>query len=147
MWIENDSFASNESDWCSMIYYKVVTDNLKSIMSKLHSFPEKYVTQYKIGEWTKPAIANTKLFVFNDLAAARRFSLMEDGRLYSCDVINPFEKTVGASFNFFDNFWKHEDVKYLCDRQYFMPLPNNTVFCDAVKLIEEIKNESDYRTV
>lgn len=128
------------------MYYKVVSvidDKFYSALT--YGKVQDFHVNYKIGEWVKPVIENSKLFVFSDLDSAERYCKLQfttrevvDGgiQIFSCEVLNP--TTEGKMCEFaggwlIRRFWEKGETIYDC------PLLLDTVLCDAVKLIEEVK--------
>lgn len=127
------------------VYYKVLTDTLQSVIANNTLLS----VEYRIGEWVKPNVEGTDLMVFNTLQAAQDFrESCYYQRIFECEVKNPRKRGVFV-------FWN--DVKYgkqlpqsilnlislkKRKKKYLdkidSALPNDTIFCSAVKLIKEI---------
>ena len=118
-----------------MIYYKVLRENLLSATT----YTRGVEVQYKVDEWIKPQVENTKLMVFETFELAKRFcdKLCGQRYIYSCEVANPqpapaklcsvwSEQKYGA-------FWENKVNENLIN----LPSPQGTIICDAVKLIEQ----------
>lgn len=115
-----------------MLYYKLVQNRNNEIWSFTYN---QHNIQYKVGEWVRPTLANSKLFVFGSLEAAKRYSCMPGFSIYSCEVENPTKAELMADWvfdNLFESFWN--SPKYSNPQR----VPNGTVYCDAVKLIEKV---------
>lgn len=132
-------------------YYKVVNPlTLTSCCTNWH-FPEQFRVKYKVGLWTKPTIAGTRLFVFNDLQDAKDFCaknyMTRSWDIYECVVKNP-RKDVVANVKNIKEFWeivtKFRQKKkgglrkavsdILMDKQ-----PTNVWSGTEVKLIKQVK--------
>jgi hypothetical protein len=130
------------------IYYKVVTQDLKSFLShrlsygsykQKHIFDRDFAVQYKIGEFVYPVFEKSKLYVFNSLFFAHQFGFTTSGeyKIYSCEVINPSPHSLVCDWSYvsqFHDFWKNED------RIYKGISPYATVMCDTVKLCVKLHN-------
>ena len=69
------------------IAYKVVDSELRSV-GLLHI--SRYSIQYKIGEWVKPKLKKSRLFVCDNIKDAISGSnhLMDTRRIYKCKIRN-----------------------------------------------------------
>lgn len=87
------------------MYYKCVSESIDGLFS-LCASGENWVVQYKVGEFVKPKVANSKLMVFDDIVEARNFGQW-CGHVYSCEVINP-TKPDYLCYSLFDleKFWE-----------------------------------------
>lgn len=129
------------------IYYKVVDRDLRSAVISKKKIPvdvrERFTVKYKLNEWVRPNVEKTDLMVFATKAAAQdfiRFSI-DDYKIFKCHAKNP--RTRGLiiywrelSENIINQFVKLRRNKKQI-RTDVIP-PKGTVFCSAVKLIEEI---------
>jgi len=137
--------------------YKFTTANLKSYLSDfgpaLQEVKEKYTIQYKIGERISPK--NGKIFAFSDLSSMKTWvnrCVITRGievRFFKChgyDVIyNPRVQTT-INILCIDTFWKYFDKNNIDHTPYFLltksnytETKSNFVFCDSIKLIEELE--------
>ncbi|MCB0448435.1 MAG: hypothetical protein KDD03_13190 [Gelidibacter sp.] len=136
------------------MYYKVVDQNLQSIVANVNSSEGRdaidiindFTVQYIENKWVRPRKKGTKLMVFDDFHDARYFHSWRGGQIYECKVINP--KEVGF-LSFFrslaDNYKLLERLvnareKYSHLQTYCsgcLP-PTGTWFCDAIKLTKRI---------
>jgi len=125
----------------SELYYKIVNTEdgvLKSCIIPKYSGG----IVYRVGEWTKPVIANSKLFVFNSLESAKNF---RGGNwfqsIYECEVINPTlpPSVIVHHMSFYrytvEKFWDGHALNLDEQSDYII---NGTVFCDSVKLTKLI---------
>jgi len=109
-------------------FYKVVSQDLKSAIIKL--------VDYKIGLWVEPEFG--KLFVFNNLVAARSFAVNNgnDKRIFYCSVKNPKFASLASCF-----YSKEELIDFWNSNPLFVQtrfVPDGTRLCDAVKLEHEV---------
>ena len=128
------------------MYYKVVSvidDKFYSALT--YGKVQDFHVNYKIGEWVKPVIENSKLFVFSRLNRAERYyklqfttrEVVNGGiQIFSCEVLNP--TTEGKMCEFaggwaIHKFWEKGGTIYDC------PLLLDAVLCDAIKLIERVQ--------
>ena len=112
-------------------------------MMTYEPLPLPHHVEYTINKWVLPTIKDSKLFVFDDLEAARRYcwynfaieEQLHKIKIFTCEVLNPTEKGYMCQY-FYElavvEFWRGKD-------KYKRSLLSNTVLCDAVKLIEEVK--------
>lgn len=119
-------------------YYKVVDRVCGHYISVMVGGSDIGVN-YPIGAFAYPKVENSKLFVFDDLQAAIDFSIgLLD--IFECEVINPVKYTGYIAKWYMTNdimrFWKTGIAA-----ENARPVISDTVLCDAVKLIREIKIE------
>lgn len=126
------------------IYYKVVHEDLKSIVAR----NTMLCTQYKIGEWVYPNVKYTDLMVFDNMYSAMTFREGSGRKVFECVVKNPRKRgpfigweyvEYGSSTPFDLNClieYKKKKKGYL--KGLYTSPPVGTVFCSAVKLIKEI---------
>ena len=122
-----------------MHYYKVVDEDLRSCC-KNDFFPEEYRVQYIVGEFVKPSVDETCLYVFKEFVNAKDFinNAFIDGpywKIYRCEVTNPLRASSLAYPESIHRFWKGQYVEY---ETY--PAPKGTYRCDSVKLIEKVED-------
>ncbi|RDJ34952.1 MAG: hypothetical protein DWQ19_08955 [Crenarchaeota archaeon] len=121
-------------------FYKVVFHGNKLL--SCGNIPKNLKIEYKLNEWVKPKKKYSKLFVFKEPTYARCHAFLPGNEVYECEVVNPIPGNCILGFKQIDNpalflkFWKHpeKDNKHL--RTY--DAPNNTHYCDAVKLIKKV---------
>lgn len=126
------------------IFYKVVQRHTLASYNVGHNpyYIESGLSiRYAIGNWTYPKIKRTKLFVFKDLEAAKKIVGRDKSHysIYSCEVKNPKDYgpvNVYDSENLLQAIKNKKKYKHLINMKF---VPGGTIFCDAVKLIEEIK--------
>ena len=129
-------------------YYKVVTGSLKSSQVKYWwtDYREKYLVQYKIGEWVEPKVEGSSLMVFSSLEDALRFvsSNVSNHKIFECEIEGAKKNGIfSGQFTKIDALlseckklkkakkgWTH-----LCNTT---GIPKGTVFADRVKLIKEV---------
>lgn len=121
------------------IYYKVVNSHNKSArwwprnLSRIH---------YKINEWITPDIG--KIFIFDTLKNAIEFHYgFDNEKIYKCVVKNPTkaEYYLNNSNSSIEDFWKnYNKPTELAKINGVAEPPKGTIYCDAVKLLEEVTN-------
>jgi len=117
-------------------YYKVVS-YVKGQLTSFMTRNSEVTVVYKVGEFVKPLLANSKLFVFDDLSHARMMAGCR-GYIYECEIKNPEKPNprIAAWYNVDEirTYWREgiERLPRSCRT------PFNTVLCDEVKLIKEI---------
>lgn len=126
------------------IYYKVLTQELKSVISRNGPLEDRFITenliiQYKINEWIKPKIKYTKLMVFDNLDDAKYFTRGTQLIIYECKIKNPSKN---GPFAIFYHNLASTVMQYIkiAKNKKKLPktstsIPPGTVFCSAVKLI------------
>lgn len=133
-----------------MTYYKCVTSDLKSSNANYPSIKEinLLVIQYKIGEFVKPLIKGTRLFVFDSLDNVKLFvgdqieSENRKIRIFECEVKNP--KSNPKLYRFFSdaiNVLKKKKSKKKIPKIYeynYSMYRNISIGCSEVKLTTEI---------
>lgn len=131
------------------IYYKVVNHNLRSAI-----IDHNASVKYSIGEWTEPVIKGSKLFVFNDISAARLFAQSHDWPIFKCEVLGIYKGKhkfyiSNARFNYdiLNRFWSKIRNKRKFTNLIEKPFNTDdqkmiekyTVWVDKVKLIERVE--------
>ncbi len=131
-----------------MKYYKVVTNQLQSVMVPKRS--ELCIT-YIIGEFVKSHIKGSKLFVFKSRHDAESFQYGVGGSIYECEVINPNNnisvfQTIRWDKKIWDvlsKIWKLKRSKkkftHLLFINEYCNIPPGSVFVDEVKLVKQIR--------
>lgn len=125
-------------------YYKVVSilgeELYSALYSQVTSESEGIFLKYIPGEWIRPKVEGSKIMVFENLDDAYKFASDEywETRVYKCEVLNPsydgpFVILVGSR-----SFPQMLDETIKGKRNSDKPLFENTVFCDAIKLIREV---------
>lgn len=128
----------------TQIFYKVVQRNTLASYNVGHNpyYIESGLSiRYSIGDWTYPKVKRTKLFVFKDLQAARNLVGRDKSyySIYSCEVKNPKDYgpvNINNTEVLLEAIKNKKKYKHLINMK---SVPDGTIFCDAVKLIEEIK--------
>jgi len=124
-------------------YYKIVAVlKNKSKVSVIHEdLPPNMKVKYKLGRWTKPKYARSKLFVFGDLLHAKYFAAAGDEcDIYECEIKGMEEgKTRLNVSNFLcatniRNFWQGKGISLGEVR----PVQNGTILASAVKLTKKV---------
>ena len=135
--------------------YKVVTNRNGLLGSSYVQQVKELNVEYKVGEWVRPNVEGTKLFVFSRLDDAKNFIVSNEdtvssGRMqiYTCSVLNPvykYDKYIPSLLEIsiiVNRIKKHQ----LCDLSSYLyskadPAWPNTIYCDAVKLLELVPHE------
>lgn len=130
-----------------VIGYKMVKIDLKSalidentFLSSCSKYQELWPVQYKIGELIYPNVPKTKLMAFKSLEDVRNFRNLywTPKRIFKCYMLNPKISGPSSTISNVDIVWKKyqqkKEYRYLC-----VCAPKNTLWCDAIQLIEEIK--------
>lgn len=126
------------------VFYKVVkrrSKNCRDLTSCVLG-AVGYGLKYKTQRWRKPALKNSKIFVFDTLDNAKNFlnknwyTDKEKICIYECEVRNP-EKAKKYAFYPMDHdiehFWKNVFYDVHIDEP-----PTGTYFADAIKLTRRI---------
>lgn len=126
--------------------YKIVGSS-NNTGSEENTYASGYVQEkgvrvtYKIGKFTFPIIKGSKLFAFRTLQAAKDYAARSS---YGKHVFQAIAKKGKRRFTRgyvlyidqyeqeFRSFWNRKGT------HGWYPVPKNTVFCDAIKLIEEV---------
>jgi hypothetical protein len=118
-----------------MIFYKAVKEDMNSYASV------KYGVKYIVGEWVKPRLEGSKLFIFDTKENALTFIQKEKAdpkkvHLYTCEVKNPMKAEYmdipGFDYPFFWNY------RFFKSDGYAKP-PEGTYYGDEVKLIKKVE--------
>jgi len=140
-------------------FYKVVVENFGKLVSYIFYIPRMTV-EYKVGEWVKPKIENTRLFVFDTFASALEATKLQGGiAIYKCEATDPVpikfvvrtsyitlqpnpdpksEEPGKLSRKFLD-YW--EKRKFDADEgECSVECPAGTLGVGAVKLLEQLKS-------
>ena len=115
-----------------MKYYKIVRTRAGRLLSSTAEGEAQ--VEYIPHEWVKPRIANSKLFVFNDIGEACWFFVAGE-EVWECEVENPGKMEYMWIYNKeeqFEAFW----AGTLSDRASLVPV--STFGCDAVKLTRKL---------
>jgi hypothetical protein len=121
----------------SDIAYKVLTPDRMSFTKT------KGRIEYYIARWVYPRVPHSKLFVFDSIENARRAAIPSRHRIYKCEVKNPQGIKYIAPFYNYNHvklFWKlkHSKKKFSHLQCTSNGVPQGTLICDAVKLIERM---------
>ena len=128
------------------IYYKVVTPSLKSAWVSHTGL----TTQYKIGEFVSSPTPETPLAVFETFKAAKNFkqiNLLFTAKIFKCNIKDKTKKPwlPGRTGIVYGSQEKNlrKIISLIKAKKKFMHLvcenlPNGTVTCKQVKLLEEI---------
>lgn len=123
-------------------YYKVVQETINNeYWSASHLFNHnnyEYSVRYKIGEFVKPTLEGSKLFVFDCLLAAKYFADFGGLNIFRVEVVNPVKHrglvVPHLNTTHIELFWRTGQIHDPMP----MIVPSNTVLCDEVKLLGEV---------
>lgn len=121
-------------------YYKVVNSKLQSCCCNPY-FPAEYRVQYKLNEWVKPVIPNTRLFIFGKEDDA---FLFQQYMGYMFDVYSCYAKNVAcvkqlANPSFVHDFWlKKKQHKKILSYLLLDSIPTGTLSCSEIMLRHHI---------
>lgn len=134
-----------------MVFYKVVKSINRGLVSARifngvthYDTPEekKYCINYRTQRWVKPKLPNSKLFVFDSLENAKKFTQdrWEDSPrvkeyIYECEVKNPTVANRICDFYGLGSFVKYWKGALICGTS---SAPKGTYFADAVKLTKRV---------
>lgn len=115
------------------VYYKL----LRKFGVRLKSYGmHAYCIDYEIGEWIKPPIPNSQLFVFDSLLHAKQFNVHLNIVVFECAVVNPQQilyicphSEAGMMEKYWSGALAHERFA-----------PTGTYGCDSLKLIKEVSD-------
>lgn len=135
-------------------FYKLVSCYKNTLMS-FNAPKDKWVVQYKVGEWAEPLLKGSKLFAFKELEHVEQFlkECFHSGwrvqdvdrfKLFQCEVENPtLESFMSITTYGIEQFWIGD---WSLDTDYITKVPLGTYCCDKIKLVKEIPIE-DCRTI
>ena len=130
-----------ETDEKPKIYYKVIGENL--ISYSIESRELNLDIKYKINEWVLPKREYAPLMTFPDFRSAQYFRLRFAPAtiIYKCEIIKSKRKWGYIGKKYLESLNKIDRCKKnkkKLDRDILTnDLPTNTVFADAVKLLEK----------
>jgi len=126
-------------------YYKIVSKDLKSIVSINLDTPDEYVVQYCVNRFVEPKLKGTSLFVFDTLKNVKRFFSPpwvhgERYIIYEAEVKNP--KQIGLFSSYCNWVYLAELLELKRSKKKWshktsVP-PTGTVFCSSVKLLKKV---------
>jgi len=128
-------------------YYKLVSVGLKSLgILGVHGLKPEFILQYRVGEWTCP-VPGTNLFVFDSIQHARNFydnyyCLSQNCYLFEAKVKSPRKTglfTLNSANIHFNRKLRLQKKKYYRRISGDKCVPEGTVFCGAVKLLEQTR--------
>jgi hypothetical protein len=127
-------------------YYKVVSVSKHGNDTVLHSARADDAVSYKENEWTI-APNNTRLFVFDDLKDAKRFSCAGEV-VYECKIIGGIKGKGADKYNSINEYWnifnkelkkrKKFDVNELMEQHSISLSPYDAVLVKKLKLIKKV---------
>lgn len=119
------------------VFYKVVSA-FDDVLTSCIIQPYAGGIKYKVGEWVKPEIEGSKLFVFSTLHNAQCFRSENSSQLiYECEVVNPTEPPQAVVHHLalyrdlVEEFWSGKRLPTCRQSDYII---SGTMLCDAVKL-------------
>ena len=130
----------------SRIVYKVVDENLRSIViGKTYDIESRVLeVQYLENEWVCPVDKNAPLMAFSSIHYARKFmdSNCNSAYLYKAEAIIS-KKRWGWVNNVIKALQLKKNKKNISDFIIREALPEGTVFCDQIKLVEKLGSRYD----
>jgi len=145
---------------CPFLYYKVVReDQLSSdVLCKWKTFSSDLLMSasdcsprlqllYEIGQWKRPNLEHSKLFVFSSLKEAKSFAGLSR-EIYTCEVKNPskirYIPWFNSGYTHIKGFWdarynKKKSIDFCCENGKLNKPQRHTVIVDAIKLIRRIQ--------
>jgi hypothetical protein len=129
------------------VYYKVVDKNLRSAWI----VDRRLTTQYEIGKFVSSPTPETPLAVFQTLEKAKDFkrnNILYSAKIFKCNIKNKTKEPwlPGTSGILFEYQKKNlnEIISLIKAKKKFThliykKLPDGTITCKQVKLLEEIK--------
>lgn len=140
-------------------YYKIVHSRDNSYYSVIYS-PQiytyklkDYILEYKINEWTYPAIDGSNLMCFDSLLNVQNFIINNDlshYKVFECDVISPNKKGIFVSlinYNFSETLLKLINLRKSKKKfsNYVTPMAQKKgyIFCKGIMLTKEIKFKNE----
>lgn len=136
-----------------MKVYKVVSvrNGKKYSFARNGIIPVEYAVEYIPGEWTKPVVEGTKLFVFETLQDAKNFVIMEylsfKNEIWECeckDLIDPPRYISNClSFNKFINDFlsfrkKKKKISKFTSANATKSVPSGTKLTSSLKLVKKV---------
>lgn len=124
-------------------YYKVVSKELKSARASRNF--DSLSINYKIGKWVEPHLKGSNLMVFSTLLDAKTFADIYIGdRIFECEVLKPSRSGIIFDTVTSINMLMKRIITLKRMKKKYKHLvngnpPKGTIFCSAVKLIQEIK--------
>lgn len=123
------------------MYYKVVSKDLSSCCLNF-AFPREYRVQYKINEWVKPSISNTRMFLFKDLTSAENFVdtqyTIGSVRIFSCKAKNVSKVKLLSYPTDIREFWQYKFKHKKLPSRIIIDVPNGTLSASEIMLLEEV---------
>lgn len=129
-----------------MKYYKLCTESNGKLWSWTKGCIADAAIEYKVGKFVYPKIDGSRLFVFDDICAAKK---MSSAKLFECEVKNPTKfgiilndtgcRLANRLLRICILRKKHKKYTHLLRYHEKNKILHKNIFmCDAVKLIKEI---------
>ena len=116
------------------MYYKITS------ISNWSCYADRSIgIEYKIGEWVRPKINGSKLFIFDSIDSVRRYLFGSAKRciVYECEAESPFYINaaipIATLSHDFRQYWINYD-EIISKKS----APTGTILCDAVMLTKQI---------
>lgn len=125
------------------LYYKVLSNGLESpdMSSACQNtdMPREFRVFYKVGEFVKPNLEGSKLFIFEDEDDAIQFierELFGSGAdVWTCKVKNPVKPPEKRGLIcMIKEYW----IAYTKESLHSKPYPEGTLVCDEVMVLEKL---------
>jgi len=125
------------------MYYKVIANNLKSYISTLECSHRLMEVQYQEGEWVRPLIPHSQLFVFDQVCRARDFVGGNSAlQIWECEIQNPQHAYIGDCYDWYTikKMWarRGRKKKFTHMAEHYLT-PIGSVGCSAVKLLKRVQ--------
>lgn len=98
---------------------------------------DEFTVEYTVGEWVRPKIKDSKLFVFKELYYAKTFMPGRIKKIWRCEIQNPSPapEMILLTSRDISCFWQPDyQLNYLNS----IDTPYGSLCCDAIKLLELI---------
>jgi len=127
--------------------YKVVNINKSGRMYSA-SVPQTaaHCLEYKLGQWVKPKLDNSKIFVFKSLYAAQRFACGESQVIFECEYTGKATQPTHMCYDYeymrkVSQFWS----AYVTGTDFVdsnisntNTLPTGTLYVDEIRLVRKV---------
>lgn len=128
------------------LYNESVVENKYYSVCQNAIFKNVLRVEYKVGEWATPCLYGSKLFAFSNLYDARgfRYGFLSENRfrIFKAEAIGVSWPRITRMPNIEDieKFWnaktQHKRISNFTDGASL--LASGTVWCNAIKLLEEV---------
>ena len=122
----------------TQICYKLVTKELKSLISLSFVLDEKYIIQYEIGKFVSPNVEGSVIYCFESLESARRYkncSELHNCSIFECIGVNcRKDEWLLPTLNLREMYklWESNYLHSMIHRAKI----ENIIMCDQLKLMK-----------